>query len=100
MKRNRIFDHVNITCIAIMTIALLSAGIVDAYMVRRWIAGVALAIVGCLYTAQGALRKCDFTERAMARLTKAGMKYKKKEDGIVVKQGDVILTPNPIFITI
>lgn len=91
MKETRFFAHVNIICIAIMAIALLGAGIIDAYIVRLWIAGVALAIVGSLYAAQGFLRKSDFAEQAMAQLTKAGMKCKKKEDGIVVKQGDVIL---------
>lgn len=81
----------NIICIAIMTVALLCAGMADAYAVRFWIAGAALAIVGSLYAAQGLLRRSDFADQAMALLTKAGMKCKRKEDGILVKQGDVVM---------
>ncbi len=91
MKNSSLFARMNIICITIMTIALLGAGMMDSYIIRLWIAGVALAIVGSLYAAQGFLRRNDFTEQAIARLSKAGMKCKKNEDGIVVKQGDVIL---------
>ena len=36
-------------------------------------------------------QKHDFSERAMAVLAKAGLTCKRKEDGIVVKQGDVVM---------
>lgn len=91
MKNNLVFAHMNIICIAIMTIALLSAGMMENYSVRLWIAACALAIVGSLYAAQGFLRRSDFTIRTIALLTKAGIACKKKDDGIVVKQGDVVM---------
>ena len=91
MKNNFVFAHMNIICIAIMTIALLSAGMMENYSVRLWIAACALAIVGSIYAAQSFLRRSDFTIRTIALLTKAGIACKRKEDGIVVKQGDVVM---------
>ena len=79
MKRNRIFDHVNIIYITIMTIALLGVGMMDSYIIRLWIGEVALAVVGSLYAAQGFLRKSDFAEQAMAQLTGRAVEYNKRE---------------------
>ena len=49
MKNNFVFAHMNIICIAIMTIALLSAGMMENYSVRLWIAACALGNYNSLY---------------------------------------------------
>lgn len=91
MKRNRIFDHVNLICITIMTIALLGAGMMDSYIIRLWIAGVALAIVGGLYAVRRIVISQDFAAMTIAQFKKAGLMCKPDDDGFVVTQGGMVM---------
>ena len=92
MKNTKtIFAHMSIICTIIMTVALLWAGMVDAIEVRFLISGVAVFLVGGLYALRAAMQKHDFSDLAMAQLKKAGFACKRKEDGIVVKQGDLVM---------
>ncbi len=75
----------------IMTVALLGAGMVEDIMVRYVISGAAAILVWGIYAIQVMKKKHDFSDQAMALLTKAGLSCKRKEDGIVVKQGDFIM---------
>ena len=86
-----IFAHMSIICTIIMTVALLCAGMVDASEVRFAISGAALFLVGGLYAFRALAQKHDFSDRAMVQLKKAGLACKRKEDEIVVKQGDFVM---------
>ncbi len=74
-----------------MTVALLGAGMVEEMTVRFAISGGAAVLVWGTYLTLSMKQKHDFSERAMAVLTKAGLMCKRKDDGIVVKQGDVVM---------
>ena len=92
MKNTKtIFTHISIICTIVMTVALLCAGMVDAIEVRFAISGIAVLLVGGLYALRAAMQKHDFSDLAMAQLKKAGFACKRKEDGIVVKQGDLVM---------
>lgn len=81
----------SVVCTIIMTVALLSAGMVEEMTARLAISGAAAVLVWGAYLTLSMKQKHDFSERAMAVLTKAGLMCKRKEDGIVVKQGDVVM---------
>lgn len=88
---NTLFVRMSVICTIIMTVALLGAGIVEEMTVRFVISGAAALLVWGTYLTLSMKQKHDFSERAMAVLTKAGLTCKRKEDGIVVKQGDFIM---------
>lgn len=90
-NNNTIYVRMSIICTIVMTVALLGAGIVEDMMVRYVISGSAAVFVWGIYVIHVVRQKHDFSERAMAVLTKAGLMCKRKEDGIVVKQGDVVM---------
>lgn len=90
-NNNTIYVRMSIICTIVMTVALLGAGIVEDMMVRYVISGSAAVLVWGAYLTLSMKQKHDFSERAMAVLTKAGLMCKRKEDGIVVKQGDVVM---------
>ena len=75
----------------IMTVALLGAGMVEEMTVRFVISGAVAVLVWGAYLALSMKQKHDFSDQAMALLTKAGLSCKRKDDGIMVKQGDFIL---------
>jgi hypothetical protein len=91
MKNNNIFVRMSVISTIIMTVALLGAGMVEDIMVRYVISGAAAILVWGIYAIQVMKKKHDFSDQAMALLTKAGLSCKRKEDGIVVKQGDFIM---------
>ena len=80
-----------VVCTIIMTVALLGAGMVEEMTVRFAISGSAAVFVWGIYVIHVVRQKHDFSERAMALLTKAGLSCKRKDDGIMVKQGDFIM---------
>ncbi|MCR4829270.1 MAG: hypothetical protein K5864_07405 [Bacteroidales bacterium] len=88
---NTIFVRLSVICTIIMSVALLCAGMMEDIMVRYIISGVAVLFVWSAYAIHNMKRKYDFSAQAMALLTKAGLSCKRKEDGIVVKQGDFIM---------
>jgi len=90
-SNNTIFVRMSVVCTIIMTVALLGAGMVEDIMVRYVISGAAAILVWGIYAIQVMKKKHDFSDQAMAVLTKAGLTCKRKEDGIVVKQGDFIM---------
>lgn len=92
MKNNNpTFVRISIICTAIMTIAMACVGMVDAIEVRIVVSCAAALLVWSVYAIHGMSQKHDFSERAMAVLTKASLMCKRKEDGIGVKQGDVVM---------
>ena len=91
MKNNNIFVRMRVVCTIIMTVALLGAGMVEEMTVRFAISGSAAVFVWGIYVIHVVRQKHDFSERAMALLTKAGLSCKRKDDGIMVKQGDFIM---------
>lgn len=91
MKNNTLFVRMSVICTIIMTIALLGAGMVEEMTVRYAISGSAAVLVWGIYVIHVVRQKQDFSNRAMALLTKAGLSCKRKDDGIVVKQGDVVM---------
>lgn len=90
-NNNSTFVRISITCTVIMTIAMACVGMVDAIGVRIAVSGVAALLVWSIYAIHGIAQKQDFSDQAIAQLTKAGLSCKKKKDGIVVKQGDFIM---------
>lgn len=90
-NNNTLFVRMSVICTIIMTVALLGAGMVEEMTVRFAISGGAAVLVWGAYLTLSMKQKHDFSERAMAVLTKAGLMCKRKEDGIVVKQGDVVM---------
>ncbi len=92
MKNNNpTFVRISIICTAIMTIAMACVGMVDAIEVRIAVSGVAALLVWGIYAIHYMSQKHDFSDQAIAQLTKAGLSCKKKSDGILVKQGDFIM---------
>lgn len=91
MKNNTLFVRMSVICTIIMTIALLGAGMVEEMTVRYAISGSAAVLVWSIYAIHVMKQKQDFSNRAMALLRKAGLSCKRKDDGIVVKQGDVVM---------
>ncbi len=81
----------SVICTIIMTVALLGAGMVEEMTVRFAISGAAAVLVWGAYLTLSMKQKHDFSDQAMAVLTKAGLSCKRKDDGIVVKQGDVVM---------
>lgn len=81
----------SIICTIVMTVALVGAGIVEDMMVRYVISGSATVIVWGIYVIHVVRQKHDFSDQAIAILTKAGLSCKRKDDGIMVKQGDFIM---------
>lgn len=90
-NNNTIYVRMSIICTIVMTVALLGAGIVEDMMVRYVISGSAAVIVWGIYVIHVMRQKHDFSDQAMALLTKAGLSCKRKDDGIMVKQGDFIM---------
>ena len=90
-NNNTIYVRMSVICTIVMTVALLGVGMVEDMMVRFVISGAAAVLVWCAYLTLSMKQKHDFSVRAMAVLTKAGLMCKRKEDGIVVKQGDVVM---------
>lgn len=90
-NNNTIYVRMSIICTIVMTVALLGAGIVEDMMVRYVISGSAAVFVWGIYVIHVVRQKHDFSERAMAVLAKAGLTCKRKDDGIVVMQGDVVM---------
>lgn len=85
------FARVNIISIAIITIALGCAVVSENVECRMVASGIAVLLLSCLYITLVAIRKRDFFDLAIAQLEKAGLSCKRKEDGIVVKQGDFVM---------
>ena len=81
----------SVICTIVMTVALLGVGMVEDMMVRYVISGLAAVLVWGIYVIHVVRQKHDFSDQAMALLTKAGLSCKRKDDGIVVKQGDFIM---------
>jgi len=90
-NNNTIHVRMSIICAIVMTVALLGVGMVEDMMVRYVISGSATVIVWGIYVIHVVRQKHDFSDQAMALLTKAGLSCKRKDDGIVVKQGDFIM---------
>lgn len=90
-NNNTIYVRMSIICTIVMTVALLGAGIVEDMTVRYVISGSAAVFVWGIYVIHAVRQKHDFSDQAIAILTKAGLSCKRKEDGIVVKQGDFIM---------
>lgn len=90
-NNNTIYVRMSVICTIVMTVALLGVGMVEDMMVRYVISGSAAVLVWGIYVIHVMRQKHDFSERAMAVLTKAGFTCKRKDDGIVVKQGDVVM---------
>lgn len=88
---NTIFVRMSVICTIVMTVALLGAGIVEDMMVRYVISGSAAVFVWGIYVIHVVRQKHDFSDQAMALLAKAGLSCKRKDDGIMVKQGDFIM---------
>ena len=92
MKNNNpTFVRISIICTVILTIAMACVGMVDAIEVRIVVSCAAALLVWSVYAIHGMSQKHDFSDLAIAQLTKAGLSCKKKADGIVVKQGDFIM---------
>lgn len=81
----------NIISIAIMTIALGCAVVSENVELRMVASGVAVLLLSGLYITLVVIRKRDFSDLAIAQLEKAGLSCKRKDDGIVVKQGDFVM---------
>lgn len=90
-NNNTIYVRMSIICTIVMTVALLGAGIVEDMTVRYVISGSAAVFVWGIYVIHVVRQKHDFSDQAMALLTKAGLSCKRKDDGIMVKQGDFIM---------
>lgn len=88
---NSNFARVNIISIAIMTIALGCAVVSEKVELRMMASGVAVLLLSGLYITLVVIRKRDFSDLAIAQLEKAGLSCKRKDDGIVVKQGDFVM---------
>lgn len=88
---NSNFARVNIISIAIMTIALGCAVVSENVELRMVASGVAVLLLSGLYITLVVIRKRDFSDLAIAQLEKAGLSCKRKDDGIVVKQGDFVM---------
>ncbi|MCR5191979.1 MAG: hypothetical protein K6D59_01635 [Bacteroidales bacterium] len=92
MKNNNLtFVRISIICTVIMTITMACVGMVDAIEVRIAVSSVVALLVWSVYAILGMSQKHDFSDQAIAQLTKAGLSCKKETDGIVVKQGDFIM---------
>lgn len=81
----------SVICTIVMTVSLLGVGMVEDMMVRYVISGLAAVLVWGIYVIHVMRQKHDFSDQAMALLTKAGLSCKRKDDGIMVKQGDFIM---------
>lgn len=90
-NNNTIYVRMSVICTIVMTVALLGVGMVKDMTVRYVISGSAAVIVWGIYVIHVVRQKHDFSDQAMALLTKAGLSCKRKDDGIMVKQGDFIM---------
>lgn len=90
-NNNTIYVRMSVICTIVMTVALLGVGMVEEMTVRFAISGGAAVLVWGIYVIHVVSQKHDFSDQAMALLTKAGLSCKRKDDGIVVKQGDFIM---------
>ena len=80
MKNNNIFVRMSVICTIIMTVALLSAGMVEEMTVRFVISGAAAVLVWGACLTLSMKQKHDFSDHVIAILTKAGRTCKRKED--------------------
>lgn len=90
-NNNTIYVRMSIICTIVMTVSLLGAGIVEDMTVRYVISGSTAVFVWGIYVIHVVRQKHDFSDQAIAILTKAGLSCKRKDDGIMVKQGDFIM---------
>lgn len=90
-NNNTIYVRMSVICTIVMTVSLLGVGMVEDMMVRYVISGLAAVLVWGIYVIHVMRQKHDFSDQAMALLTKAGLSCKRKDDGIMVKQGDFIM---------
>lgn len=90
-NNNTIYVRMSVICTIVMTVALLGVGMVEDMTVRCVISGSTAVIVWGIYVIHVVSQKHDFSDQAMALLTKTGLSCKRKDDGIVVKQGDFIM---------